>query len=198
MAQAFARQTAYTCIHTYTYVPGVLYVCFSTGGDYNRWTYTNGYVNSPAWHMHYRVNQVRNVMVHATPRTLTNRFLPLYPRWAGSHTPHTVQAKKVPRYTSVRLARIDARPHASEDRETRSLTKKKKTQKIRAQKTEIPSVPKIQASTLHPFAVSSNITLCDRLIFMQHFHGVVILAGGGRKLRTLCFLVVTAWVVGDL
>ncbi|XP_012527358.1 FERM, ARHGEF and pleckstrin domain-containing protein 1 isoform X2 [Monomorium pharaonis] len=52
----------------------------STGGDYNRWTYTNGYVNSPAWHMHYRVNQVRNVMVHATPRTLTNRFLPLYPR----------------------------------------------------------------------------------------------------------------------
>lgn len=62
------------------YAPGVLYVCFSTGGDYNRWTYTNGYVNSPAWHMHYRVNQVRNVMVHATPRTLTNRFLPLVPR----------------------------------------------------------------------------------------------------------------------
>lgn len=62
------------------YDPGVLYICFSTGGDYNRWTYTNGYVNSPAWHMHYRVNQVRNVMVHATPRTLTNRFLPLVPR----------------------------------------------------------------------------------------------------------------------
>uniref|UniRef100_A0ABD2XGK7 DH domain-containing protein n=1 Tax=Trichogramma kaykai TaxID=54128 RepID=A0ABD2XGK7_9HYME len=47
-------------------------------GDYNRWNYQNGYVNSPAWHMPYRVNQqVRNVMVHATPANLKNRFLPL-------------------------------------------------------------------------------------------------------------------------
>lgn len=55
-----------------------------TGGDYNRWGYSNGYVNSPAWHVPFRVNQVRNVMVHATPRTLTNRFLPAYPEW-GVH-----------------------------------------------------------------------------------------------------------------
>ncbi|CAG5101572.1 Protein of unknown function [Cotesia congregata] len=45
-----------------------------TGGDYNRWNYTNGYVNSPAWHVPFRVNSVRNVLAHATPRTLTNRF----------------------------------------------------------------------------------------------------------------------------
>lgn len=103
-------------------ISGVLYLCFSTGGDYNRWTYTNGYVNSPAWHMHYRVNQVRNVMVHATPRTLTNRFLPLTPlrpRWAGSHTTttaHSDQAKKVPRYTAMRIARVKYRDRIQEDR----------------------------------------------------------------------------------
>ncbi|XP_044001297.1 FERM, ARHGEF and pleckstrin domain-containing protein 1-like isoform X1 [Aphidius gifuensis] len=50
----------------------------STGGDYNRWNYANGYVNSPAWHMPYQ--PVRNVMVHRTPRTLIGkRFLPIYP-----------------------------------------------------------------------------------------------------------------------
>lgn len=65
--------------------------CLSTGGDYNPWTFSNGFVNSPAWHVPYRVNQVRNVMVHATPRTLTNRFLPVYPRWSEGNLwePHT-------------------------------------------------------------------------------------------------------------
>ncbi|TGZ45944.1 Uncharacterized protein DBV15_02738 [Temnothorax longispinosus] len=40
------------------------------GGDYNRWTYTNGYVNSPAWHMHYRVNQVH---VQAEKQAISNQ-----------------------------------------------------------------------------------------------------------------------------
>lgn len=74
----------------------VLYICFSTGGEYNRWNYANGYVNSPAWHVPLRVAQIRNVMVHATPRTLTNRFIPAYPRWDGTK-------KEVPRYISERI-----------------------------------------------------------------------------------------------
>jgi len=125
-------------LYTYRYVPGVLYICFSTGGgDYNRWTYTNGYVNSPAWHMHYRVNQVRNVMVHATPRTLTNRFLPLYPRWTGSHTPHTVEAKKVPRYTTVRLARLD-RAAARTKGSRNEIIEKKENAKEKSAKNQDP------------------------------------------------------------
>lgn len=104
-------------------------------------------MNSPAWQMHYRVNQVRNVMVHATPRTLTNRFLPLYPRWTGSHTPHTVQAKKVPRYATMRLTRVDARPHALQDCEMRIIKKKNKSAKNQPKSSSVP------ASTLHLFAV---------------------------------------------
>lgn len=63
-------------------------VCaLSTGGEQNnRWSYANGYVNSPAWHVPHRVAQIRNVMVHATPRTLTNRFIPAYPRWEWTRT----------------------------------------------------------------------------------------------------------------
>lgn len=147
-----------TTVYTHVYHTYVLYICFSTGGDYNRWTYTNGYVNSPAWHMHYRVNQVRNVMVHATPRTLTNRFLPLYPRWTGSHTPHTVQAKKVPRYTAVRLARVDARPHAPEDRETRSLKREKreKHEGKERKKTKNPERTSFYSSSPCSFLVDVN------------------------------------------
>nr|XP_031835634.1 uncharacterized protein LOC116428311 [Nomia melanderi] len=52
----------------------------TSGEQNNRWSYANGYVNSPAWHVPLRVAQIRNVMVHATPRTLTNRFIPAYPR----------------------------------------------------------------------------------------------------------------------
>jgi len=66
------------------------------------------------------------------------------------------------------------------------MRKKKKNAKEKSAKNQKSRAYQL----LHPFAIPSNITLCDHLIFTQHFHGIVIIAGAGRKPRTLYSLVV--------
>lgn len=61
-------------------------------------------------------------MVHATPRTLTNRFIPAYPRWDGTK-------KEVPRYISERIGPLLLNTlceRKERERETERTWRKKK------------------------------------------------------------------------
>lgn len=126
--------------------------------------------------MAYRVNQVRNVMVHATPRTLTNRFLPLYPRWAGSHIPHTDQAKKVPRYTSMRFTQIKTRKvRAKEDCKTNHRGRARERKCINA------GSPRSFFFTPFGFSIFAEYCVCDRLIlYAALLWGCDLWTGGGK------------------
>lgn len=73
-------------------------------------------------------------MVHATPRTLTNRFIPAYPRWDGTK-------KEVPRYISERIGPLLLNTLCErKERETeRTWREKKRDERERRRLPRLPS-----------------------------------------------------------